>query len=564
MNNMTRNILAALMLTCVWAAQAQPFNLKKASKAVFAVKTFAQDGTLLGSTNGFFVGTDGVGVSSYAPFKGASSAVVIDAQNKEWPVELVLGANASCDVVRFRTGARKVQGLTATATAAGTGNEVWLLHVGARRTVEARHAVVRRVETVAGSYAYYSVAADDRKPVADGGENCPLLGADGSVVGILQASATPADTLAYAVDMRLADSLRMTGLSINDDALRQIHIKKALPEQLDQAQLTLFVARSAVDSAAYATLVDDFIRQFPQSSEGYEYRAQLKLNANDFAGAQADMDHAVSVAEKKDEAHLAYSRLILQKEIYKAQMPYEPWSLGKSLDEARKAYELNPLPIYMHQQASVLFTKKDYEQASALYRQLAATPLRSADLFVEAARCSEMMRDTLGQLALLDSAVNVFSRPYLQEAAPFLLARAQARLAAGRYRDAVTDLNDCEQLWRSQLSAQFYYVRFQAEVGGRLFQPALNDISKAIEMDSQNEVYYAERASLQVRVGLLDDAMETARQCISVAPEGSDGYLFLGLAQCLKGLKAEGLQNLQKASELGDPQAAELIAKYAQ
>jgi hypothetical protein len=48
-----------------------------------------------------------------------------------------------------------------------------------------------------------------------------------------------------------------------------------------------------------------------------------------------------------------------------------------------------------------------------------------------------------------------------------------------------------------------------------------------------------------------------------MAPNYSDGYLFLGLAQCLKGNKDEGLKNLQKAKELGDPQADELIEKYS-
>jgi tetratricopeptide (TPR) repeat protein len=98
---------------------------------------------------------------------------------------------------------------------------------------------------------------------------------------------------------------------------------------------------------------------------------------------------------------------------------------------------------------------------------------------------------------------------------------------------------------------------------GRLFQQALNDIEKAITMTPQSDLYYAEKASLQVRVGYYDEAIETAKTCIQLAPEHSDGYLFMGLAQCLKGQKTEGLKNLQKAKELGDVQAEELIEKYS-
>ena len=59
-----------------------------------------------------------------------------------------------------------------------------------------------------------------------------------------------------------------------------------------------------------------------------------------------------------------------------------------------------------------------------------------------------------------------------------------------------------------------------------------------------------------------DKAMETAQACIRIAPDMSDGYLFLGIAQCMKGMKAEGVKNMQKAKELGHEQAQALIEKY--
>ena len=43
----------------------------------------------------------------------------------------------------------------------------------------------------------------------------------------------------------------------------------------------------------------------------------------------------------------------------------------------------------------------------------------------------------------------------------------------------------------------------------------------------------------------------------------SDGYLFLGVAQCVKGMKDEGLKNLEKAKTMGEPQAQAFIEKYS-
>jgi len=81
-------------------------------------------------------------------------------------------------------------------------------------------------------------------------------------------------------------------------------------------------------------------------------------------------------------------------------------------------------------------------------------------------------------------------------------------------------------------------------------------------MNPKETLYYAEKASLEIRVGLYDNAIDTAKEALSVDANDSDGYLFLGVAQCLKGNKKEGIQNLQKAKEMGNLQADNLIEKY--
>lgn len=544
------------LLTSSLPLHAQSWT-KKASKAVVTLKTFNADGTLLGSSTGFFVGEQGEAVSSYAPFRGAEKGIVFDADGKEYPVECMLGANETYDVAKFRVaGIKKSAALKVAQTPLPVGSMAWLLPC--REQKNAVQGVVRKAETFNTDNAYYTVAV--RMP--EGAEGCPLLNEQGEVVGLMQASARQGDTINYAVSARFAEGLRITGLSINDPALRATRIKTDLPAELDQAVLTLYVASSASDSLGYVQLVNDFIARFPSAPDGYESLALLHYNANDFAAAQRDYEQAIKVSEKKDETHYAYSRLIYQKEIYKADVPFAEWSLDKALQEARTAYELNPQPSYRHQQAVVLFAQKQYAEARDVYAELSTSTLRSPQLFYEASRCCEQLADTVGQLAQLDSALALFSRPLLKEAAPFLLARAQVRLDAGRYRDAVADLNDYENLMKTQVNDHFYYIRHQADVGGRLYQQALNDIDRAIALKPDYDLYHAEKASLQIRVGLYDDAMATARECIRLAPEYSDGYLFLGLAQCLKGQKEEGLGNLQRAKELGDPQAEDLIKKY--
>ena len=164
---------------------------------------------------------------------------------------------------------------------------------------------------------------------------------------------------------------------------------------------------------------------------------------------------------------------------------------------------------------------------------------------------------------MLDSAVATFSRPYLKEAAPYILSRAQMLMNCGKYRMAVNDLNDYEQLMVTQVNENFYYLRSQAETKGRLFKQALDDLAKALQLNPSNTLLLAEKCSLELRVGLNDQAIATANELITLDPTLSDGVLFLGIAQCAKGLKEEGLKNLNKAKDMGDTQAQTFIDKYS-
>ena len=548
-------MVSLLMLTLMISAQ--PSWVKKASKSVFTLKTFTAEGTLLGSATGFYVDKNGEAVSCFAPFKGAQRAVVIDAAGKEFPVECILGANETYDVAKFRVATKKSQPVMLATAQPDKGATVWLLPYG--QTKRILDGVLRKLETFNETYAYYTIAMQ----MPENTMGAPLFSDEGEVLGLMQQPAALTDTLNYAVSALFADSLKMTGLSINDPVLRSTGLKKALPEDIGQAQLSLFVGGSSLDSLTYAQLVEDFIQQFPNHPDGYTYRAQLMTEGRRFADAERDMMQALKVTDKPDEMHYAFSRLMMQKIIYMPDEAYELWTLDRCYDEAGEAYRMNPLPSYRQQQAVVRYAQQQYDEAYTIYESLFASSLRSPELFYSASICKEQLKDTTAQLALLDSCVAQFSRPYLKEAAPYLMGRAQLLVGMGRYRAAVSDYNEYETIMKAQVNSNFYYLKFQAEVKGRLFQQALDDIEKAITMTPQSDLYYAEKASLQVRLGLYDDAIPTATTCIQLAPEHSDGYLFLGLAQCLKGEKAEGVKNLKKAGELGDPQAEELIEKYS-
>ncbi len=552
---MKKFIMICCLLVSAGSVLAQPGWVKKATKSVFTLKTFAADGSLIASSNGFFTGANGEAVSNFSPFKGASRAVIIDAQGKEMPVVSIIGANDMYDVVKFRV-AGKTQPLVVSQTVATTGSVAWLLPYHELKNIKS--GTLRKAETFQNDYAYYTVAMTMPQNTV----SCPLLNDNGDVIGMMQQPASDTDTLSYAVSARFADSLKISGFGMNDATLKLTSIKKELPDDLKEATLALFLAVSQMDSAGYVSLVGDFIQKFPQASEGYIHRAQIASDNGNFAAAEKDMETALKVADKKDEVHYAYARMIYNKEIFLSNQPYANWSFDKALSEVQDAILFNPSPTYLSLKANILYAQQKYEEAFAIYDELTKSGVRNAETFFAAAKCKENLKDTTAMLALMDSTMNTFTKPYLKDAAPYIWARAEARRNAGKYREAINDMNEYEELMQASINDNFYYVRHQTEIQGRLYQQALNDINRAIRMNPQETFYYAEKASLQIRVGLYDDAIETAKESIAIDANDSDGYMFLGLAQCLKGNKKDGIANLQKAKDMGNTQAEGLIEKY--
>ncbi len=543
-----RKIFVFIFASTVLAAHAQsPSWTAKAAKSVFTLKTFGTDGNLLASATGFFIADNGEAVSSYTPFRGAQRAIVIDAAGKEWPVESLMGANETYDVAKFRVQTKKASALAVAATQATDGDEIWMLPYSVNKKPGAVKAAVKSSETFMESYRYYTIEA-----TAAPETGTPVLNVQGEVVGLVQPSSDTKQEAVYAVSAPFAASLRLNGLSPNDPVFQATGIAIAVPESLNDALLALFVARNAFDAQRYADYVARFAKQYPASADGYVSLAEIAASHQQYEEADDYLRQATRKSDNKADAHYRYAQTVFQYCLQDSTKSFAAWTLDKALEESREAYKEDAQSIYMQQEAQILYAQQQFGEAFDRYMQLTNSDLRSADIFYAAAQCKAQLKDTTQQLALLDSAVALFNKPYLKEAAPYLLARAQARHEAGKFRQAVADYNEYENLMAAQLNAQFYYLREQSEVAGRLYQQALNDIDKAVGMEPQATLYLAEKTALLVRVAMYPEALEAARQLIALAPDDSDGYYFLGAAQWLSGNKTEGKANLQKAKQMGN------------
>lgn len=533
----------------------QSKQVKKAAASIFSLTTFKTDGTLLASTNGVFISDNGEAISAFYPFVGADSAVVIDTNGNALPVDVIIGANELYDVCKFKVNG-KTTPIKIASTPSMNGEKVWMLGYSIKNQ-EAKQVPIQKTELFMDKYTYYIFSSETPENM----EGCPFVNAKGELIGILQHANHSEGT--HAVDAHFMKDMQINnGLSLADPVLRQTTIRTQLPAKEEDALVTLMMA-SEQNKKNYLKYIQDFKRSFPHAVDGYAAQARQYANKKEFAKAATEMETAIQNVHKKDAAHAEYAKIIFHQQLFQPDSTYLAWSLDKAFAEAQKAYEINPLPAYQHQQAQIIYSKGNYQKAYDMFIALTKTNLRSGELFYEAAQAKAQLKANQAEiLSLLDSAVAACPQPLTPIAAPFVLARGAAYDQAGDYKKAIMDYNRYDTLMLGRANHEFYYTRFNCNVKLRRYQQALNDIAHAAVLNQQEPTYLAEMASLQLKVNYIDDALKTAELCIGIAPNYPDIYLIKGLALIQKKQKKLGIEAFEKAKQLGDKRAQDYIDKY--
>lgn len=547
-------------------AQELPKWANKAKKAVFSVITYNKENQILNTGNGFYIDESGTAVSDYTLFKGADHAVVVTADGKELPVKYIMGANDLYDVVKFKTETdKKTVALQPAAQATLQGATVYLLPYSTQKAVSGQNGTIEKVDSIGNNSFYYTL----QMQTGDKTVSCPVMNTNGEVIGLIQKNADAESKVSYAVGIGYVSSLSINALSGNDYTLNSIGIKKGLPEDESQALVYLYMMSSQLNREKYLDLLNDFIAQYPNSMEGYQRRAALYMEYRDDAHnilAVQDMEHMLKTGTKLDEAHYNIAKLLYNYQMsLNGAQPYADWTYDRALEEINKALETAQEAVYYQVQGDIYFALQKYAEAYASYEKVNQSSMASAATFYSAAKTKELIEgsDKNEVIALMDSAVARFSKPYGKDAAPYLYERARMKNELKQYREAVMDYNHFYDAMMGQVSAEFYLIREQAEMQCRMYQQAINDINKAVELEPKNVELWIEKGGVHLRVNQPEEATKALSTAISLDAKNAPAYRMLGYCQIQQKNTKEGIANLQKAKELGDTIADELLKKYS-
>ena len=557
------------ILTCClvaqWASAQAPKWAEKAKKAVFSVITYDKENKIKGTGNGFYIDLKGTALSDYSLFEDAQRAVIINADGKQLDVQLILGANSMYETVKFTTPIEKKQAtLTLAAQPAKVGETVYLLPYSTQKATTLQTGKVTAVDSIGNNSFYYTLEMKTGEKMV----SCPIMNANGQVLGMIQKNASDESMESYAIGASYGASLQISALSMNDGALNKIGIKKALPDTEEQALVYLYMSSEQMAKEEYFVILNDFLLQYPNSMEGYIRRANYYMgdgNAANYPMANEDLKKAIEVSSNKEDAIYQVAKTIYSYQIgLEGKEGYSEWTYDKALELIQNAIQIAEQPLHVQLKGDILFAQGKYAEAFICYDKVNQSELASAATFYSAAKAKQLTEgsDINEVLALMDGAIEKLNKPYYGEAAPYFYERAELRANAGKYREAVMDYNIFYDAVHGEVTALFYYQREQAEMQCRMYQQALNDINKAVEMNPEDVDFWVEKGSVHLRVNQLDEAVAAFTKAISMNDQYAAAYRMLGYCQAMQKKNKEACANFAKAKELGDEVVDQLMEKY--
>ncbi|MDD2436283.1 MAG: tetratricopeptide repeat protein [Massilibacteroides sp.] len=572
MNKLILSFLLILSpLNMLFAQGKAPKWMNKSRNAVVTITTFDKDNRQLHSGTGFFISENGEVLTAYSILKGAARAQVTDMDGQNYPIERLWGADELYDVVRIQASIpKKVAYFPLAQEPVAIGSQVYLMLFSTEKKPVFKEGQIVEVSKLKDPYAYYKVSF----PLSLGEVNSPLVLATGEVLGLAQEDASGKNEQSYAVSAGYAHSLHISSTDFLSSTYNAILIRKAWPEDPDQAIVALYLKRSAQNPQEYLETLNDFIATFPSAPDGYTTRAshcatfrkELAAGSNEsiyLDKALEDINTAARYSKNPGDVHYNRAKLIFDTFATDTTITQAGWSVEDALQAVTQAIAQEDKPIYRQLQGNLYFYQQKFEDAYQSYMVVNESDMASPESYYMAAKAKE---NTIGfnigdVIALLDKAIEKTGTPPGSVAATYILERVDWKMKLMMYPEAIADYDLYYNAVGGRVEAPFYYYREQAKFRAGDLEGALADIQQAIRMNPAAD-YLAEEASVFIRMEKYTEALANLEKALEKAPDFASCYRLKGVCLVRQGKKNEACEAFNKAKELGDPLANRLLREH--
>ncbi|MDL2208648.1 tetratricopeptide repeat protein [Parabacteroides sp. OttesenSCG-928-O15] len=573
---MIRKISLLMLAACVTLlATAQgkaPKWLEKQRKALLTLSTYGKDNQRLQTGTAFFVSETGEALSGYGLFRGAARAVVTDTDGKTYPVTAILGADDMYEVIRFQVEiAKKVPYFPIAAEPLANGTKVYAVPYTTEKKGSFKEGTITEVNKLKDPYSYYKTSIPFESV------NMPLLTENGEVFGLMQDDSSGDKEISYGVSAGYANSLRVTSLDALSRTYSSIDIRKAWPEDAEQAQVMLLIMGTGKTVSEHLDLINDFIATFPTSPEGYLNRAshyaynRATLSQEKGETAQAYLDKAMAdwetasrQTDNKANVYFNKARVVFDVAAADTTLTQKEWTIAGAMNTLKDAIELDDQPSYRQLEGDMFFTLGIYDMAYSSYTKVNESELASSLSYYMAAKSLEQIPATniSDLIALLDKAIEKSMQVPSEETLAYILERIDKKISLSQYEEAIKDYDLYYDLTGGNVGDNFYYLREQSKFRTADYSGAMEDIQKALQMAPDNPNYIAEMASIYMRQENYTEALTTLEKALALAPDFNSCYRLKGVCLVRLNKKTEACEAFAKAKELGDPIVDRLIREH--
>ncbi|SFU67042.1 serine protease Do [Pustulibacterium marinum] len=178
----------------------------KNEKAIFSIFTYDDFGVPSGSGTGFFINSNGIGISNFHVLVNASKAIIKTNNKKSYKVVEILESNSDADLIKFRVENSEnisFPFLNLKNTGVNKGEDIFVIgnpH-GFESTVS--EGIISSIREVDGYEKVIQITA----PISPGSSGSPVMTMDGNVIGVATFQYKEGQNLNFAVSANMISKL---------------------------------------------------------------------------------------------------------------------------------------------------------------------------------------------------------------------------------------------------------------------------------------------------------------------------------------------------------------------
>jgi len=503
----------------------------QSNPAIFSITCFDKSDIPFSYGTGFFIDSEGTGLTNYHVLEGASYAIVKTLDGNHYRIDQIISQNKKNDLIKFKV--KKTSKLFPYLKLCPTNpiEAEEVLVIGNPKELE--YSVSNGIISSLRNDEEMGKVLQTTAPISSGSSGSPLLNLKGEVLGVISFAMKEGQNLNFAISVNSLENL------IPNE-------KTDFPASEETKNVPTDKAKNTEYWEGIIVSYNDSIKVNPKNPIAFFSLGCAKLNLKDYNGAIEDLTKAIEL-----DANFSY--LFYLRGRAKSANKDEKGSIV----DFTKAIKLDPEfePTYRYR-ALAKCALGDHEGGIEDYSKAIELDDDNATTFYE----RSLIRANYG-----DDPKAVLSD--LSKAIELDPAYEAAYIFRGLTKGAIKDSNGAIEDYTQAIelnSANYEAFKYRAGIKFKLkdYSGAIVDYTKAIELNSKDAYSFFYRGNAKVYLEDYRGSILDYNEAIRLNPKDDNAYLNRGIAYINLRQKDKACIDFSKAGELGYKDAYDYIKKY--